>query len=93
MSSGRTILFASSSPVPLRRATIGGVGFPSACLFLRISTTPFAIRSILVSPPKELMKMTRTSGSDRRTSIAARTLASVAPPPPSRKFAGCEISN
>ena len=53
------------------------------------ATMPFATSSPLVMPPKMLMKIDRTFGSLLITSSAPVITSAFAPPPMSRKFAGC----
>ena len=55
----------------------------------RAVTMPLATSSPLVMPPKMLMKIDRTFGSLLMTSSAPAITSALAPPPMSRKLAGC----
>src|ERR1700722_8639998 len=78
------IFLPRSTLVPSSRTTSGTlrpVSFTAA-------TTPSAITSHFMMPPKMLTKMPFTCGSDVMILNAAATLSLVALPPTSRKFAG-----
>ena len=78
------IAFPSSTFVPSRRTTTGIVQPISFTAF----TTPLAMMSHRMMPPKMLMRTPFTFGSERMIRIAFLTCSSLAPPPTSRKFAG-----
>mmetsp|Transcript_9635 Transcript_9635/g.30531 ORF Transcript_9635/g.30531 Transcript_9635/m.30531 type:complete len:260 (+) Transcript_9635:555-1334(+) len=73
-----------SALVPARRMTMG----ISMCTDLAAATTPLAMVSHFMMPPKMLMSTDLTFGSFLRMVRAAFTCPSVAPPPTSRKLAG-----
>jgi hypothetical protein len=78
------ILRPSSTFVPSRRTTSGTlrpISFAAA-------TTPFAITSHFMMPPKMLTKIAFTLGLFRIIEKALVTCSWLAPPPTSRKFAG-----
>ena len=80
----RSISRPCSAFVPSRRMTIG------TFMSTRDSavTIPLATSSPRVIPPKMLMKMERTLGSELMTSRALAITSALAPPPMSRKLAG-----
>ena len=78
------IAFPSSTFVPSRRTTTGTLMPISLTAF----TTPVAMMSHRMMPPKMLMRTAFTFASDRMIRIAFLTCSSFAPPPTSRKFAG-----
>jgi hypothetical protein len=78
----------SSTLVPSRRTTSGTLR-PS---FFVALITPCAMTSHFMMPPKMLTKMPFTAGVRRMILNALVTASSVAPPPTSRKFAGCRRS-
>ena len=78
------IRLPSSAFVPSSRTT-SGTSRPTC---LTAATTPFAIVSPFMMPPKMLTKIPLTLGSRVMILKAAVTFSSVAPPPTSRKFAG-----
>src|SRR5262249_24603818 len=80
----RRIFLPSSTLVPSRRTTSGTWSPISRAA----ATTPSAITSQRMMPPKMLTRMPSTLGSDRMILKAAVTRSLVAPPPTSRKFAG-----
>ena len=75
----------SSTLVPSSRTTSGTLSPTSFTAVI----TPSAMVSHFMMPPKMLMKMPRTRGSDVMILNAAVTFSAVAPPPTSRKLAGC----
>ena len=88
----------SSSPASrrMRRGQLGvrahdahHHGHVAAPARARASTSPRATSSPRAMPPKMLTRMARTIGSARMSRIAAATLSARAPPPMSRKLAGC----
>ncbi|EDP66521.1 malate dehydrogenase [alpha proteobacterium BAL199] len=78
------ICLPSSTFVPSRRTTSGTCRLTSRAA----ATTPSAITSQRMIPPKMLTRMPSTFLSDRMILNAAVTRSLVAPPPTSRKFAG-----
>src|SRR5580700_392189 len=83
-------LFASSARarsalVPSSRTTTG-TGTPT---FFTALMMPSAMRSQRTMPPKMFTSTARTREFDRMRPNAALTRSAVAPPPTSRKFAGC----
>src|SRR5690606_12258847 len=80
------IFLPSSTLVPSSRTTSGT---PSETSFAA-ATTPSAMMSQRMMPPKMLTRMPSTFGSERMILNAAVTFSLVAPPPTSRKFAGSE---
>src|SRR5690625_366434 len=80
----RRIFFPSSTLVPSRRTTRGTWRLTSRAA----ATTPSAMTSQRMMPPKILIRMPSTWGSERMILKAAVTRSFVAPPPTSRKFAG-----
>src|SRR5882757_6799810 len=80
----RMIFLPASTLVPSSRTT-SGTFRPAS---LTAATTPSAMMSHFMMPPKILTKMPFTLGSAVMILNAAVTLALSAPPPTSRKFAG-----
>src|SRR5262249_36174291 len=80
----RSIFLPGSTLVPSRRTT-KGTWRPTS---LTAATTPSAITSHFMMPPKMLMRMPRTFGSAVMILKAAVTFSLLAPPPTSRKLAG-----
>src|SRR6201986_3487973 len=78
------IFLPSSTLVPSSRTTSGTCRLTSRAA----GTTPSAITSRRMMPPKMLTKMPSTLGSRRMILKAAVTRSLVAPPPTSRKLAG-----
>src|SRR4030095_11740244 len=78
------ISLPSSTLVPSRRTTSGTLRPTS----FTAATTPSAITSQRMMPPKILTRMPLTLGSEVMILNAAATLSWVALPPTSRKFAG-----
>src|ERR1700757_2296200 len=74
----------SSTLVPSRRTTSGTCRLTSRAA----ATTPSAITSQRMIPPKMLTRMPSTFGSLRISLNAVATRSRVAPPPTSRKLAG-----
>src|SRR6266545_120766 len=79
-----TIFSPSSTLVPSSRTTSGTCRLTSRAA----ATTPSAITSQRMMPPKMLTRMPSTLGSLRMILKAAVTRSLVAPPPTSRKLAG-----
>src|SRR6266540_3452763 len=80
----RRIRFPSSTLVPSRRTTTGR----DSPISRTAATTPFAMTSHRMMPPKLLIRIARTFRSERMIRNAFFTCSSLAPPPTSRKFAG-----
>src|SRR5450631_4456740 len=78
------IFLPRSTLVPSRRTTSGTVRPTS----FTAATTPSAITSQRMMPPKILTRIPFTIGSEVMILNAAATFSLVAPPPTSRKFAG-----
>src|SRR5690625_3191653 len=78
------IFLPSSTLVPSSRTTRGTCRLTSRAA----ATTPSAITSQRMMPPKMLMRIPSTLGSERMILKAAVTRSLVAPPPTSRKLAG-----
>ena len=78
------ILFPASTFVP-SNLTTSGTFKPTS---LTAATTPSAITSHLMIPPKIFTKIPLTFGSDVIILNASVTFSFVAPPPTSKKFAG-----
>src|SRR5581483_4055932 len=78
------IFLPSSTFVPSSRTTSGTLRLTS----FTAATTPSAITSQRMMPPKMLTRMPSTLASDRMILNAVVTRSLVAPPPTSRKFAG-----
>ncbi|ENN89595.1 hypothetical protein RHSP_59733 [Rhizobium freirei PRF 81] len=78
------IFLPSSTLVPSRRTT-SGTFRPTS---LTAASTPSAMTSHFMMPPKMLTRMPWTAGSAVMILKAAVTFSLVAPPPTSRKFAG-----
>src|SRR5262245_8214095 len=78
------IFLPSSTLVPSRRTTSGTCRPISRAA----ATTPSAMTSQRMMPPKMLTRMPSTLASERMILKAAVTRSLVAPPPTSRKFAG-----
>ena len=78
------ISLPSSTLVPSSRTT-SGTRRPTS---FTAATTPSAMTSQRMMPPKMLTRMPFTFGSEVMILNAAVTLSLVAPPPTSRKFAG-----
>src|SRR5262249_27766014 len=78
------IFLPSSTLVPSNRTTSGTCRLTSRAA----ATTPSAITSQRMMPPKMLTRMPSTLGSRRMILKAAVTRSLVAPPPTSRKLAG-----
>src|SRR5579884_2383673 len=80
----RSNFLPRSTLVPSRRTTKGTCRLTSRAA----ETTPSAITSQRMMPPKMLTRMPSTLGSDRISLNAVATRSLVAPPPTSRKLAG-----
>src|SRR5690606_27502241 len=80
----RRICFPRSSLVPFMRTTSGTESFTSRAA----ATTPAAMVSHFMMPPKMLTRIAFTFGFESMILNAAVTFSVVAPPPTSRKFAG-----
>ena len=78
------IFLPSSTLVPSSRTT-SGTFRPTS---FTAATTPSAITSHFMMPPKMLTRMPFTFGSEVMILNAAVTFSLLAPPPTSRKFAG-----
>jgi len=78
------IFLPSSTLVPSRRTT-SGTFRPTT---FAASTTPVAMTSHFMMPPKMLTRIPFTFGSAVMILNAAATFSLLAPPPTSRKFAG-----
>src|SRR5690349_9408312 len=78
------IFLPRSSLVPFMRTTSGTESLTSRAA----DTTPAAIVSHFMMPPKMLTRMPFTFGFESMILNAAVTFSAVAPPPTSRKFAG-----
>jgi hypothetical protein len=78
------IFLPSSTLVPSRRTTSGTLSPRSRVA----ATTPWAMTSHFMMPPKMFTKMPFTCGLFRIMVNAFFTCSSLAPPPTSRKFAG-----
>ena len=78
------ISLPSSTLVPSSRTT-SGTRRPTS---FTASTTPAAITSHFMMPPKMLTRMPFTFGSEVMILNAAATFSLLAPPPTSRKLAG-----
>src|SRR5215510_14278462 len=78
------IFLPNSTLVPSRRTTSGTCKLTSRAA----ATTPSAITSQRMMPPKMLTSIPSTFGSLRISLKAVATRSRVAPPPTSRKFAG-----
>src|SRR6185312_12250133 len=80
----RRIFLPSSTLVPSSRTTSGTCRLISRAA----ATTPSAMTSQRMMPPKMFTRMPSTLGSERMILKAAVTRSLVAPPPTSRKLAG-----
>ena len=78
------IFLPRSSLVPFMRTTSGTESFTSRAA----ATTPAAMVSHFMMPPKMLTRIAFTFVFDSMILNAAVTFSAVAPPPTSRKFAG-----
>src|SRR5215467_2953409 len=78
------IFLPSSTLVPSRRTTRGTPRLISRAA----ATTPSAMTSQRMMPPKMFTRIPSTLGSERMILNAAETRSLVAPPPTSRKLAG-----